>query len=44
MEYKQLKEDACRYVDELKSLIDDIADKLHARPELGQEEFLHHPY
>ena len=39
MEYKQLKEDACRYVDELKPLIYDIADKLHARPELGQEEF-----
>lgn len=39
MEYKQLKEDACRYVDELKTLIYDIADKLHARPELGQEEF-----
>ena len=39
MEYKQLKEDACRYVDELKPLIYEIADKLHARPELGQEEF-----
>lgn len=38
MEYKELKEEACRCVDALKPLIYEIADKLHERPELGQQE------
>ena len=40
MEYKQLKEDACRYVDELKPLIYEIADKLHAVRNWGKRNFL----
>ena len=40
MEYTDLKKLACRKVDELKPLIYDIADYLHAHPELGQQEHL----
>ncbi len=38
MEYKELKDAACRRVDELKPLIYEIADALHDHPELGQHE------
>ena len=33
MEYKDLKDQACRYVDELKPVIYGIAESLHDHPE-----------
>ncbi len=38
MEYKDLKDQACRYVDELKPVIYGIAESLHDHPETGMNE------
>ena len=38
MEYKELKDQACHYVDELKPVIYGIADALHDHPETGMNE------
>ena len=38
MEYKELKDQACRYVDELKPVIYGIAESLHDHPETGMNE------
>ena len=44
MDKQKMKEAACRKVDELQSLIYEIADYIHAHPELGGSEYLASSY